>query len=134
MSVQVSWDDDTKRIMGYMLDNNWTWDEFFAAKKQANAMMDTVPHKLGVIVDATHSAIFPSDMLTNARNALRTKHPNVVIVVIVANKPFLNTMLTTLKAVTLFASRLQLAHSLDEARALIQQRLREYDSASVSEH
>jgi hypothetical protein len=65
MSIQVNWDDDTRCVMRYVLDKDWTWEEFYTAKKQANLLMDAVPHKLGVIVDASHAKPFLPDLLTN---------------------------------------------------------------------
>lgn len=136
MPVHIAWEDERKRIIRYSPDESWTWDEFFAAKERANDLMDTVSHKLGVIIDAPPTAVLPPNLLANARKALRNKHPNTVVIVIVAARPLIRTMIHTIRGIArLSSTRVELADNLDEARAIINVRLRSYDtSPTLSNH
>ena len=117
MGVQVSWGNDDKTIVHYHFDNNWTWDEFFPAKAQAYAMIEAVNHKVGVILETQHDGVIPPNLLINGRNALRNKHPNATIIVIVVTRPFIRTMIGTVRAFSpLSQVHLELAFTLDEAR------------------
>ena len=132
MGITIAWEDDTKRVMRYSLDENWTWEEFFAAKKQANEMMDSVAHKFGVIIEAPATPTLPPNIMSNARKGLRSTHPNTVVVVIVAAHPLVRTMLHTTRALGRIANlRVELASTLDEARAIIDARLHTHDSARL---
>ena len=129
MGILIHWDDNN-RIVHYQLDSDWTWDEFFDAKKQANEMMDTVSHKLGVIIEAPPKPSLPPNLIVNARNALRSTHRNTIMIVIVAAHPLVRTMFHTTRALGRLANfRVELAYTLDEARAVITKRLHAHDSA-----
>jgi hypothetical protein len=131
MGVHVSWEDN-KQIVHYHLGSTWTWDEFFAAKKQANEMMNTVSHKLGVIIEAPSQPLLPPNIIGNARNALRSTHPNTVVVVIVAAHPLIRTMFHTTRALGRLANfRVELASNLDEARAIIERRLLPHNATKL---
>jgi len=92
MGIQVVWDDDAKRMIRYNFDERWSWDEFFAAREGAIRLIDTVSHKIGVIMDLPPNIEVPPNVLTNVRSALRTKHPNTVVIVFVITTPLLRTM------------------------------------------
>jgi hypothetical protein len=125
MAVHIAWEDERKRVLHYRLDDDWTWVEFFAAKKQANQLMDTVSHPLGVIIEAPPAPILPSNIISNARKALRSTHPNTVVIVIIATHPLIRTMFHTTRALGRIANfRVELASTLDEARTIIDARLR----------
>jgi hypothetical protein len=114
--------------MCYSFDEPWTWDELFAAKKQANEMMDSVTHKVGVIMDASRNTRLPAHLLTNVRNGLRAKHPNTLVIAVVITRPVVHTMINTLRGIARAGSvRLEPTATLEEARALVYARLREYE-------
>jgi hypothetical protein len=93
MGITTAWEDGTQQVMRYSLDEHWTWEEFFVAKKQANEMMDTVSHKFGVMVDVSPKAAFRPDILSNLRKALTSAHPNTLVVVLVTPRPYTYTLL-----------------------------------------
>ena len=120
MAVRVSWDNDEKTIMHYQFDDNWTWEEFFPAKARAYEMISTVTHKVGVILETQHNGVIPHNLLINFRNGMRTKHPNTAIVVIVVTRPFIRTMINTVRALSPLANvHLEMASTLGQARHMI---------------
>lgn len=124
MSIAVSWDNDEHTVVRYRFEKRWTWDEFSAAKNEAVSMIDTVTHKVGIIMDAPSDVELPASMLTNARNALGKKHPNTAVIVIVPTNAFMRLMLNTLVIVSGTAGNtIQVANNLDEARALVAKQL-----------
>src|SRR5689334_1470415 len=100
MTVRGIWDNEEQTIFRYILEPGWTWDEFFAAKKDANVVMDSVPHKFGVILDLPTDNIIPRDVLANARKGLLAKHPGTLVIVIVSERSFVRTMIETLRGLS----------------------------------
>jgi hypothetical protein len=132
MGIQIMWDDEAKRVIRYRFDERWSWEEFFAAKKEAYNQIATVPHKVGVIMDAPPNVIMPPNMLTHALSALRNKHPNTLILVFVLTRPFMRAMINTLVQVSrLAAASIELASTLDEARAIVGKRLGTNDAGNL---
>jgi hypothetical protein len=129
MAIKVMWDDTAQRIVRYDFDEQWTWEDFFAAKKQAYRMIDEVARKVAVIMTTPTNVALPPNMLTHGLSALRNKHPNTLVVAFVITKPFLRAMLTTMSKVSRLAeSSTVVVSTLDEARALVAKRLGEiYD-------
>lgn len=125
MGITVNWDNPAKTILRYDFDERWSWEEFFVAKKQAYTMIGTVSHKVGVIMNAPPNVTMPPNMLTHSLSALRNKHPNTLVLVFVLTRPFMRAMISTLGKISrLAASSIELATTLDEARALADKRLR----------
>jgi hypothetical protein len=126
MTIKAIWDNNEKTIVRYIFEAGWTWEEFFAAKKQANEMMDTVSHKLGVILHLPTENAVPPDVLANARSGLLSRHANTVMIIFVSTQPFVSTMIETLVTLSPLADTgLATTLTLDEARVLIYERLRE---------
>jgi hypothetical protein len=132
MAIRVIWDTEEKTIVQYIVEPDWTWDEFFAAKEQANALMDTVCHKLGVFLLMPSDGVIPLDVLANTRKGLRHKHPNTVVIVVVSDRPFVRTMIETIRALPPLGDHgLETASTLDEARAIVRERLNQIPNDPV---
>lgn len=126
MGITIDWEDDSKRIFCYQLDEHWTWDEFFVAKKQADAIMDSVSHKISVIVNIASRTALRPNLLSTLRKALDDKHPNIFVIVLVISDSFTRTTISQLYDIIRFSSiRVEIVSSLDEAHAIIDTRLRE---------
>jgi hypothetical protein len=124
MGIVVDWDNSAKTVVRYEFDEQWTWEEFYVAKKQAYTIIDTVSHRVGVIMNAPPNVTLPPNMLTHSLSALRNKHPNTLILVFVLTRPFMRAMISTLGKISrLGASSIELATTLDEARAIVDRRL-----------
>ncbi|MEO8609148.1 MAG: hypothetical protein ABI690_14760 [Chloroflexota bacterium] len=125
MAVRVAWDNEAKTIIHYQFGENWTWEEYYPAKALAYEMISTVSHKVGVILETQHNGAIPHNLLPNFRNGLRTKHPSTVIVVIVVTRPFLRTMINTVRALSpLSNAHFEMVSTLGQARQMILDYLR----------
>jgi hypothetical protein len=125
MGIIVDWDNSAKTIVRYEFDEQWGWEEFYVAKKRAYTLINTVSHKVGVIMNAPSNVQLPPNMLTHSLSALRNKHPNTIVLVFVLTKPFLRAMISTMGKISrTAASSIELATTLDEARTIVDKRLR----------
>ena len=126
MGIQVVWDNDEKTIIRYVFDVRWTWDDFYAARTDAYNLIDTVQHKIGVIFDAPPNVTLPPNMITHSRSAISKTHENTHVVVVVVGNTYVRAMLTMVRKLSKKAAeKLELAPTLDEARALVRERLAE---------
>jgi hypothetical protein len=119
MAIQVVWGNGEKTIVHYQFEQHWTWQDFFEAKAHAQELINTVPHKVAVILETHHDGAIPYNLLANARKGLRTKHPQTALIVIVATRPFIRTMISTVRGLSPLAhTRVELASTYDEALAI----------------
>lgn len=121
MAITVNWDDDSQRIVRYVFDEHWTWEEFFKAVQEARRLIDDAPGDVGVIMDsASRRMKYPPNMLTNLRQALNNKHPRTQIIVVVVNNPFLLAMVGILAQISGTRGRaVRVAHDLPQARQMV---------------
>ena len=126
MSIKVVWDNEEKTIVRYVFDARWTWDEFYVARAEAYRQIDSVQHRVGVIFDTPPNIGLPSNMITHSKSAVNKTHSNTIVVVVVAQNMYLRTMLTMVMKLSKKAGvMMRLASSLEEARMIVHQRLRE---------
>jgi hypothetical protein len=124
MGIQCGWDNDEHTVFRYSFDKKWSWEDFFAAKEKAWPELDATPHKFAILIDATLVSQLPPNALANARNALRSGHPRASVVVLVVRNPVVRSVIGTLRNVApLSPRRVDIVATLDEARALIAERL-----------
>jgi hypothetical protein len=126
MGIQVVWDDEQHTVIRYIFDRTWTWEDFFAAKATAFALIEASQRKISVIMDAPGDSVLPRNMLSHFGSAMRKKHPNTAIVVVVIRTPFIRSMMNLLMHLSPTATNsIRLASTLEEARQLADQRLKQ---------
>jgi hypothetical protein len=59
MPVYVRWDDDTKQVLHYTIEGDWTAQDFVAAVRQGIAMQKSVDYMVDVISNFTNSNNIP---------------------------------------------------------------------------
>lgn len=92
MSIPVSWFNDEKTIIQYKFDGRWGWDDLYKAIDEAVVLLDSVSHRVDIMLDLTKSESVPSlnaNGLKYVANAPTTTHPNMGIFVMVGMKPFI---------------------------------------------
>ena len=98
MNIEIVWDNEAKSILRYIYGRSWTWTDFNAAAKTAYAMLDTVDHKVSVIMDFQNANIIPQGAITQVQRAFSTpRHKNISTTVIVGSSA--NTFLQAIAGV-----------------------------------
>lgn len=124
MGITIVWDNDEKTVIRYDFDKHWNWEDFFAAKEEAFTRIDGVGHKVGVIMNAPPDVSLPPNWLTHTQSALKNRHPNTEVIIVVVSKLFQRTMINTLiKLARKDGRRLQIVDSLESARKMVADRL-----------
>jgi|GEM_PF-6465442 len=77
MSIRVRWHDNSQQILLAQFTSRWTWKEFFRAKAVMDDMLDTVNRPTNCILLLPSDFILPPDTMSNGKNALDTRHPQL---------------------------------------------------------
>lgn len=66
MSINVSWENQSKTAVQVTLQRGWSWDELYQAIEQADALITSVPHRVDLIIDISHAGGLPRDFMSAA--------------------------------------------------------------------
>jgi hypothetical protein len=118
--IQVKWYDDTKTVILYQIENDWSVADFFALSVQIDRMIDMVDHIVDII-GVYHRARIPSgDFINDAGSVpFRKKHPRRGREFFVGMNYFLNNMAATLQRTYPGVYDLVLAPTVAEAHQQI---------------
>jgi len=121
MTITTRWVDEEQTIATYELVGRWTWEEMTVAIKEMYAMLDSVPHKVDIIIDLSQSPSEPPrGMLAHLRNGTMEARNNWNSGVFVGVSPFVRVLLNTFRRVEpRLAKRYAVANTVDEAQAYI---------------
>ena len=120
MPITVNWFDASHTILVQEYQTPWTWDIYHKSIEEINVQMDTVNHKVDLIVDFSRGAVLPAKALSHFRRAVTDIHPNRGLVVMIGMNPYLTALTEVLaQMVPHSTARSRIAESLDEAIAII---------------
>jgi len=77
MAMTVVWDDDARTIIRYDIDGSWTWDDYQATLHELNSLLDTVDHKVAIIINIRSDKWIPEDAFNRFNRDMRQRHPNI---------------------------------------------------------
>jgi hypothetical protein len=83
MGVNVSWDDPDQTILLFKFTAPWTMHDYAAAGDQEWIMLDSVGHRVDIILDLRCLDSLPSDMARCIWNAAAHVHLNRALLILV---------------------------------------------------
>jgi hypothetical protein len=123
MGVQVQWDNIDKTIIRYDFKGIWTWNDFYAAHKQAQELGATVPHHIDLILDMRAVSRLPGNALLHIKQYADKQPRNVGLAICITSDHFVQTIYSMdTPAHHRTEQSFRFAASLDEAYRLINQR------------
>jgi len=124
MCIEVVWDDAQERTIRMVFERQWTGEELYQAADQADELTASVDHRVAYLLDMRRTRVFPSGVsAVKVRHTLNFSHPNASLVVVVSTSLFVRTMVTSLVRVMGRLEDYLFLEDIDEARALIADRL-----------
>lgn len=100
MAITVSWLDDTQTMLRYDVSGAWTWQDLAEALNQGNDLMDSVSHRVEVIVDMSGSAGMPANMIELGRRMTGIRRPeNMGVVVVIQGGALLEALVGTMRRI-----------------------------------
>ena len=123
MGYDVRWGNEEKTIVLGELIGDWTWDDFYQLTKTQIALMDTVDHRVHLIIfDQNERIKMPPGALSHLKRLINMAHSNeerVVIVNIPAVAKALLDILRKVYGVRALVERYVFFASLEEAYAVL---------------
>lgn len=132
MGIRVEWDNDEKTVIRYVYEERWTWEDFHYARSQVREWLDTVDHRVDVIVDVRNSRLVPNGVLAQGRmfaSNAPIAHRNEGHTIVVGANSLMRSMFEMFgKVYSRLSDELELefASSLEEAR----EKLRRYQESA----
>ncbi|MFN8377012.1 MAG: hypothetical protein U0694_29565 [Anaerolineae bacterium] len=83
MPVIVEWYTPEHTILYHRFIAPWTWEEYAHSEAQTRTLLDTVPHKVDLILDFKEMGRLPGNTFMYLRQSAITVHANQGIVVII---------------------------------------------------
>lgn len=93
--ITALWDNPEQTVIRYHFEGAWGWKDLYAVIETAAAMMDTVEHRVCIVLDLRESRSVPTlnpSGLRHLANAPTTNHRNMGIFVIVGANTFTRAM------------------------------------------
>ena len=126
MNIDIIWDNPDQTILRYVFKPRWTWADLHNAMKEASRQMETVNHKVDIIMDVTQASLIPSGAIAQAQKAFATpKHGNAGITVVVSSSSFAQTLVAVGRKLSGRAAQnweMEFATNVDLAREMIARR------------
>ena len=101
----------------------WSWEDVSAAVNQAVTLLDSVDHKVHLLIDVRESDAAPAfdpAGLHRAANAPTMDHRNTNLVILIGPGPFVRILYEIFQRVyRQIAQRYQIVTSMEEAEALM---------------
>ncbi len=127
MGVRIEWDNEEKTIMRFITEPPWDMSDIYSATDAMKAEGITYP--IGVILDATMLHSLPAGIIQSTGPMIKGMQPETAIIVVVSSQRFLKAMYDIFtRLYNAYAGTFQFALTLDEARALIAERLNSYNA------
>lgn len=73
--IQVSWYKGTRSVILMNFPADFTWGEFWAAKSEADRLMDTAEREYALIMFGPQNLRLPDNALSQSRALLSRRHP-----------------------------------------------------------
>lgn len=123
MNITVTW--STPSVVLLQFTPGWTWNDLYAAIKQADTFIASVEHTVHLVVDLTRAGRIPGDFMRVAGDVFASgaARPNEGRRVVVGASPLIRAGYSALARVyggDLRARPFHFTGSLDEAHALLE--------------
>ncbi len=126
MGIRVIWDNEDRTILRYVYEGRWDQADFNKAYAEAKTMLDSVNHKVGIIIDVQKSHLIPNGIISRSRNLVTTPSLNEGTNVIVGANGFIRSLVDTFTKIwrhgPLEHRQIIFASTLEEARKMLSAR------------
>jgi hypothetical protein len=120
--ITVEWANGEQNILRWQFIQPWTWEEFYNAQMQMNAMIDSVTGNVDCIFLTSKTQLLPSHATIHLRKIIAQQHERLNLIVIVGANRFVSTLMQVMTHwVPDFANQLRFTPSEQDAFPLIEQ-------------
>jgi hypothetical protein len=88
LAIKVAWENDRKKVLVSIYQGAWDLNDFYAATEEINTLMDTVDHKVNLILDMRESGSLPKGFIGALRATAKKRHPHFGRMIFVGGNMF----------------------------------------------
>ncbi len=122
MAIELAWVNDENNALHYQFPPNWTWDDFYRVKAEADALLDDCDHDVVLLFDMADTAKIPAGALTQGRNLLKRAHPRGKPIILIGTNRMIEALLNMVNRLNPGDKNLLLAvPTFDDALKLLAQ-------------
>lgn len=119
MSITVAWDNPEKTILRQTYTGRWTWNQFYAASEQTRDLMDSVDHRVDILIDMRHSSTLPQNAMSHI-GVVERRHRNQGRIVAVGVNQLIQLMFRIVLPIRPhLAEYILIVRTMDEAYAVL---------------
>jgi len=131
MPINIRWFDDTKRVILWEIQGQWTLDEMHEIYTIGNSMCAEVPENtINALIDMTGSNSIPSNIFSALSARTRTETPNYDMAVIVSNNKLVKGFVNVFNTIPALRGHFAVVSTLDAALAYIDKRRKEREAVN----
>lgn len=121
MGITVKWDNEGQTIIRWVFEGIWTKQDYHDVYKDLLNTLDTVSHKVHIILDMRAGHDLPRGFISTLRSEqLKQSHPNLGIMVSIGQNAFIRIFVNTfIKIYPPNIQRFYMADSDEQAYALL---------------
>jgi hypothetical protein len=120
MSITVTWDNSAHTTVRWDFVDHWEWEEFLLARQQSIALIQSVPHRVSVILEVSRSPSLPPGILGKFITYRRSDPTNMDQVVLVGMSRSVRTAVEMFNRIFPAAGgQVAFADTMQHARALL---------------
>lgn len=119
--IAVEWLDEPQRILLWVFEGKWGWNEFYESMTIAHQMIrDAKPDRVDIVALFLTSPNLPPNVISNIKQVSLKSPENWLLTVIVGAGPFINTMVSIgRRANKNLADKYAVAATIEDALQLI---------------
>jgi hypothetical protein len=123
MPIYIQWYDPAQTIICFTVDGTWTWDEFYQARAEANALIDAASREnVHCLVDMHRGSTLPRNAITHFSKLSSSTNRKMGHIVLIGTNTFIQTIFRMMDKIrTQNMTRVHLASTFDEALDLLAQ-------------
>ncbi|MDQ7025289.1 MAG: hypothetical protein Q9P01_14725 [Anaerolineae bacterium] len=127
MPVSIDWGNSKKTIIHIKFMSPWTWEEYYTANQNVFDLIDSVEHKVCLLIDFTESnGHLPPSAFTHFRKAATSFHPRVRVIIVTSPRMMLVKMMVSMvQKIGRVKLRILFAQTTEEAYQVLEHLLDE---------
>lgn len=122
MSIKLSWLDDQQAALLYAFPEQWSWEDFYTVKAEADKWLDQCSHDVVLLFDLSKSRTIPPGALAQSRYFVSRAHPRGKPIILIGRNHMISSLLNMAARFNPNISKLICtAPTFEEARKVIAQ-------------
>jgi hypothetical protein len=93
MSIKLSWLDDQQAALLYVFPEQWSWEDFYNVKVEADKWLDQCSHDVVLLFDMSKSRSIPPGALARSRYLVSKAHPRGKPIVLIGENHLIASLL-----------------------------------------